>query len=124
VTARIRTLAVTPSPEIARALRAGRSVPPTSASRVERVASDDLPLLTQPRLPPIVENRPYYIQIATFSNKDRAESLARAAGATVSAAGNLWRVRIGPLVGAKAVQRARDAVANRGYGDASILPAD
>ena len=123
-TASVRVRAVTPSPEIARALRAGRSAAATSEARVEQVLSDDLHLLTPRALPAIGENRAYFVQIATFSNKQRAESLARAAGATVSAAGNLWRVRIGPLVGAKAVQRARDAVANRGYGDARILPAD
>ena len=123
-TATVRIRAITPSAEVARALRAGRSAPPIEEARIERVASDDLHLLAPRPLPPLVENRAYFAQIATFSNRDRAESLARATGATVSAAGNLWRVRIGPLVGAKAVQRARDAVANRGYGDARILPAD
>ena len=123
-TATVRVRAITPSPEIARALRAGRSVMPTNPARVERVASDDLAVLRPRPLPAIVENRAYFVQIATFSNKDRAEALARATGASVSASGNLWRVRVGPLVGAKAVQRARDAVANRGYGDARILPAD
>jgi rare lipoprotein A len=123
-TANVRIRAVTPSAEIARVLRAGRSATPTSEARVARVANDDPRPLTSRPLPALIANRPYFVQIATFSNKERAEALAQATGAVVSAAGNLWRVRIGPLVGAKAVQRARDAVANRGYGDARILPAD
>ena len=123
-TASVRIRAITPSPEIARALRAGRSAAPTSVARVDRVASDDLALLAPRPLPMIMANRAYFVQIATFSNKDRADALARTTGASVSASGNLWRVRVGPLIGAQAVQRARDAVAKRGYGDARILPAD
>ena len=66
----------------------------------------------------------YIVQIASFSSQDRAQALANILFAQVFAAGNLWRVRLGPIQGAAAAQEARDAMAARGYGDARILPAD
>jgi rare lipoprotein A len=113
---RIRT--VTPSPAEAAALRAGRPVAMRGGA-TRLLATPPLPAL-----PSLVEGRRYMLQIASFSSEERARTLAAALGAGVSPAGDLWRVRLGPLVGANAVQRARDEAAGRGYGDAQILPAD
>ena len=63
------------------------------------------------------------LQVASFGNEQRARALADVLGADVVANGSVWRVRMRTM-SARDVQRARDAVAARGYGDAQILPAD
>lgn len=65
----------------------------------------------------------YLVQVASFSSQARARELAGRLRADVVAAGPLWRVRLGPFDAAGA-QRARDAVAARGYGDARLQLAD
>lgn len=120
----VRVRAVVPSAAEASTLRAGRAAALRRSATIERVASDDMAAFARKPLPAIVEGRAYVLQVATFSNEARARALARVLDAGVTASGNLWRVRIGPLTGARAVQRARDVVADRGYGDAQILPAD
>ncbi len=120
----VRIRAVTPTLAEAAMLRSGHMVALREGTAIVHVASDDLPVLATPPIPALVENRRYFVQIASFSNEARARQLAKVLDAEVTSAGNLWRVRLGPLTGAKAVQRARDAVADRGYGDARIVPAD
>jgi rare lipoprotein A len=75
-------------------------------------------------LPPFVAGRRYVLQVATFSNAARATALAQRLDADVVDGGGLYRVRIGPFKDAASLQRARDAVAERGYGDAQVLPTD
>ncbi|MGA1799146.1 septal ring lytic transglycosylase RlpA family protein [Sphingomonas sp. 4RDLI-65] len=86
-------------------------------------------LPTRSPLPRFVAGRRYVLQVATFSNQPRASALAqRLSGALVKSgvieSGGLYRVRIGPFSDAASLQRARDAVAERGYGDAQVLPTD
>ena len=64
------------------------------------------------------------LQVATFSNEGRAEALAKRLDAKIVKGGGLYRVRIGPFKDAASLQRARDAVAERGYDDAQVLPTD
>lgn len=72
-----------------------------------------------PRLPVGV---PLYVQVAAFSDRDRAGSLAeRLHGDLIHAGAGLWRVRLGPFADAPSAQHARDAAAARGYGDAQIV---
>ncbi len=94
-------------------------------SRVGLVATDAAfaPTPVHSAVPPSANGR-YIVQIASFSNRVRAQALADALSAQVLPTGNLWRVRLGPIQGATAAQEARDAMAARGYGDAHILPAD
>ena len=66
----------------------------------------------------------YILQIASFSSRDRAQALADRLSAQILPAGDLWRVRLGPIHGAAAAERARDDIAAQGYGDARIVPAD
>jgi len=102
------------------AIKAGRMIG-TKPGSVVRAGSTDLAATrTVARLDP---KRRYAVQIATFSNRERASRLAQRLSAHVLTVGPLYRVRLGPLSAAE-VQRARDAVAARGYGDAQILPAD
>lgn len=67
---------------------------------------------------------PYMVQIASFSNEGRAAALARTLDARSVARRGLWRVRLGPFADMDKAQRARDAVAGRGYGNARILAED
>lgn len=76
----------------------------------------------RPVLPMLDARRSYVLQAATFSNAARAQALAKAIGGAAKPSHGLWLVQIGPLKAAE-VQPTRDAVAERGYGDARILPA-
>ena len=119
--ARVRVRAYAPTQLEAAALLAGRPAPIRDpGERMVRAASDDRLVRAMPVLDP---SRRYQLQVASFSNAARARALAQALDADVVTTGSLYRVRIGPLA-ARDVQRARDAVAARGYGDAQILPAD
>lgn len=69
---------------------------------------------------PVVEGR-YLLQVASFSDRTRAEALAERIGGGVSPSGSSWRVRLGPFDSAAQAQRARDAVAADGYADARLI---
>jgi rare lipoprotein A len=118
--ARVRVRAVTPSAQDAATLRAGRSVAAreTGYTRASAASVPPRPALA------LIPGRSYVLQVATFSNETRARALADRLDARVVGGGGLWRVRLGPFDDAKRLQRARDAVAERGYGDAQVLPGD
>lgn len=63
------------------------------------------------------------IQVAAFSNAARAQALADRLRGFVTAEGGVYRVRLGPFVDPVSAERARDAAARRGYGDATIVVA-
>ena len=73
---------------------------------------------------PIATRGKYYIQIGTFSSKDRAAALAKTLGGAATPFKMLWRVRTGPFPDAKTAAQARDAAAARGYGDARVVRED
>ena len=116
---RVRVRAVVPSMQDAATLRAGRAVAARDLGYAR--AASMLPRRTPPTLVP---GRSYVLQVATFSNEARARALADRLDGRVVGGGGLWRVRLGPFDDAKRLQRARDAVAERGYGDAQVLPQD
>ena len=75
-----------------------------------------------PPLPPAARAAGgYVVQIAALSSADRARSLAASIGGRVVPGGGLYRVQLGPFVDARTAQRARDAIATRGYGDARVM---
>ncbi|MEO5494336.1 MAG: septal ring lytic transglycosylase RlpA family protein [Sphingomonas sp.] len=74
--------------------------------------------------PPAVSMRGYYVQVAAFGSRDRANTAARSMGGIATPFNNLWRVRTGPFADAKSALRARDAAAARGYGDARVVRQD
>ena len=54
--------------------------------------------LQNPLSKPVVANTgKYVVQVGAFSSESRANAAAKSVGGTVSKAGNLWRVRIGPF---------------------------
>ena len=63
----------------------------------------------------------YVAQVAAFPDNSSARALASRRRGSVEARGRNYRVRLGPFDDADAAQRARDAAARRGYGDASIV---
>lgn len=64
-----------------------------------------------------------FVQAAAFSSKERAEGAAKALGGTVSAAGKLWRVRVGPLASTASADAALAKVRAAGYADARVVRA-
>jgi rare lipoprotein A len=66
----------------------------------------------------------FYVQVAAFSSQSRATALARSLGGQTIAAGQLWRVRLGPYATKNQASQARDAAAARGYGDARVVRQD
>jgi rare lipoprotein A len=118
--AKVRLRAVVPSSQDAATLRMGRSVAARDPGYA-KAASIQRP----PRAPlTLVPGRSYVLQVATFSNEARARALADRLDGRVIGGGGLWRVRLGPFDDANRLQRARDAVAERGYGDAQVLLED
>jgi rare lipoprotein A len=68
----------------------------------------------------------YVVQVAAFSDKSRADALARKIGAKVMPDGtrSIWRVRYGPYANEKDAQAGLAQAQQRGYSGARILQAD
>lgn len=64
------------------------------------------------------------VQVAAFSTRDRADKAARQLGGTVTPAGRLWRVRVGPFAGSGEAASALEKAKAAGYRDARIQRAD
>ncbi len=62
----------------------------------------------------------YFVQIAAFSDRGRAENVARQMGARVERGGNVWRVRKGPYANEGAARAALGPVVAKGYRDARV----
>lgn len=70
--------------------------------------------------PAVAVTGKYVVQVGAFSSESRANVAAKSVGGTVSKAGNLWRVRIGPFA---SDADARGALANakaKGFRDAVV----
>lgn len=116
--------------------RMGGAAPPAVTTVTKRPVTRGAPLpqaATPPRPAP-VPGRPaptkapaaggFYVQVAAFSAQARASALAKSLGGQAIPAGSVWRVRLGPYANADQAQRARDAAAARGYGDARVVRED
>lgn len=66
----------------------------------------------------------HVVQVAAFSTRDRADKAARQLGGTVTPAGRLWRVRLGPFAGSGEASSALEKAKAAGYRDARIQRAD
>lgn len=68
----------------------------------------------------------YVVQVAAFSERSRADTLAKKIGAKVMADGSrsIWRVRYGPYTSEKDAQAGLAQAQQRGYSGARILRAD
>lgn len=120
--AHVRVRAIVPSLDDATTLKAGRAIAAREPTVIRAASVNAVPAPAP--LPKLVPGKAYALQVATFTNEDRARALAKTLDADVVGGGGFWRVRVGPFGNARDLQRARDAVAARGYGDARILPND
>ncbi|MBA3897521.1 MAG: septal ring lytic transglycosylase RlpA family protein [Sphingomonadaceae bacterium] len=71
--------------------------------------------------PAAIGEGPYFVQLATFESHRRADALAARFGAFVDEAQGLFRVRIGPLTGARQVNGALARVTASGYPGAIVV---
>jgi rare lipoprotein A len=144
----VRIRLVTPTPQDQMALRSGQAAsarmdaPPTLLTALRKKlpgrasytpARPNRPATPPPGArytPPPVATEPvqaaparsgYLVQVAAFSTRERAQAAARQVGGRIAAAGNVFRVQIGPFADAASAQRARDEAARHGYADARIL---
>jgi rare lipoprotein A len=63
----------------------------------------------------------YVVQIAAFSDRGRAEALAKKSGAKISQGGGVYRVRMGPYATPEEADRAAAKARSQGYGSARVL---
>lgn len=69
---------------------------------------------------PSVAAGSYVVQVAAFSSRSRANATAKAVGGTVSKAGNLWRVRMGPFAAESEALSALAKAKAKGFSDAQV----
>ncbi len=120
--AAVRIRAIVPSLQDASLVRSGKAATARTPAFTQAASFDPVP--ARRPIPAFATGRRYLLQVATFSNAARAAALALRLDADVVEGGGLYRVRIGPFKDAASLQRARDAVVERGYGDAQVLPTD
>ncbi|WP_428629372.1 septal ring lytic transglycosylase RlpA family protein [Sphingopyxis sp.] len=70
--------------------------------------------------PPPTAIGKFVVQVGAFSSEARANAAAKSVGGTVSKAGNLWRVRIGPFDSDAAARGALGAAKAKGFRDAVV----
>jgi rare lipoprotein A len=66
----------------------------------------------------------FTVQAGAFSDKARAQAVADKVGGTLSQAGKMWRVRVGPYAGHALAEAALAKVKSAGYSDARIQRAE
>ncbi len=79
-----------------------------------------------PKLPPVkapvaMPSVAFAFQVAAFANRASADAIAKKVAGTVSAAGRLWRVRIGPFATRTQADAAQAKVRKAGYNDAQVV---
>jgi len=90
----------------------------------------DMPAAAKPAATPKPAPAPgpaagaFIVQAGAFSDKARAQAVADKIGGTVSQAGKMWRVRVGPYAGHGSAEAALAKVKSAGYSDARIQRAE
>lgn len=105
----------TPTPHATPAPR-----PAPAATPLPKPASKPAP---KPAPTPPRQTAGLFVQVGAFSTRQRAETVARAAGGGVTAVGSLWRVRSGPFATQAEADAALAKARRSGYADARILRA-
>ena len=78
----------------------------------------------KPAPAPAAQTGKFAVQVGAFSNQANATAAASKVGGSVSAAGKLWRVRMGPYATAAQAKAALAKARSAGYSDARIQHAD
>lgn len=121
----IRVRRVYPSEAEKLALRNGRALPERGRSSDTLLTS--LRNRTEWRMPVVAKIKlpagrgPFYLQVASFSSKSRARSMANRLHANVSTLGEIYRVRLGPYETAHEANAALAPLASKGYPDVRIV---
>lgn len=126
----------TPKPllEVLRRRLAERAVPASTDAAprvVAPVAAAPIPDNRQPLAAPVTKPEAttrseadaapgYSVQVAAFSNRAGADATAAKLGGSVTSAGKLWRVRLGPFATRAEAQAALTKARNAGFADARI----
>jgi rare lipoprotein A len=79
------------------------------------------PVAASRPIPPAASSGNWFVQLGAFSGKDRAESMAKRAGARVDPVGSLYRVRFGPYRSEAEAKEALRSIHAKGYPEARIL---
>ena len=99
--------------------RSGQGAKPSAIALEARVAT-----MAKPALPPQAKapagGEALIIQVGAFADKAHAGAIARKAGGALSAAGSLWRVRMGPFSNRGEAEAALAKAKAAGYTDARI----
>lgn len=94
----------------------------TAPVRVEPPVVKTTPKPATPKAEPAAApSKGLYVQVGAYSTRARAEAAAKATGGTVSAAGKLWRVRVGPHKDRGQADAALAKVRADGYADARVV---
>ena len=123
VPAKAPTAAVTAQP--AAPIASGNIKPGADRFVIEGSGPKPAPAI-KPAAPPAAKPAPastgsHIVQVAAFSSEARANAAAKSVGGTVTKAGNLWRVRIGPFVSDADARAALGKAKAKGFGDAVIM---
>jgi rare lipoprotein A len=113
-------LAATPPVEAqpAAPIASGKAKPGDDRMAVEKAKPATKPAAsTKPA--PVVGGK-YIVQVGAFSSESRANAAAKSVGGTVSKAGNLWRVRIGPFASDADARGALGTAKAKGFRDAVV----
>ena len=78
----------------------------------------------KPAPAPAAQTGKFAVQVGAFSNQANATAAASKVGGSVSAAGKLWRVRMGPYATVAQAKAALAKARSAGYSDARIQHAD
>ncbi len=113
------------------------AAPPAPSKPVAKPPVAVTPKVTAPKAAPAAKPTPtakpapaakpeagIYVQIGAFSSKERGAAVAKSAGGSVSAAGKLFRVRVGPFTSRGEAEAALAKAEAAGYTDARIQRAD
>lgn len=119
---------------VAKAPVAGQPAPPVASGSAK--PGDDRFVVEGPDAkPPTVSTTPaptaskpaattganHVVQVGAFSSEARAAAAAKSVGGTVSKAGNLWRVRMGPFANSSDAQAALRKAKAKGFRDAVVI---
>lgn len=105
--------AAVPAPITAQTAPAPRATPTPSAKSTPAPAPKPAPAANS-----------LIVQVAALSTRQRADAAAAKLGASVSPAGRLWRIRLGPFTSRTAAEAALAKARGAGYSDARIQRAD
>lgn len=114
----VATPATTPKPAPIQ-----RPAPTPKPKPIAAPAPAPLPTSTAAASRPAAQGA-FVVQVAAFSTQARAQGIAGKLGGRISAAGRVWRVRLGPFASQAQAQAALGKAKAAGYSDARIQRAD